>query len=227
MSYTVVPAGGTGAAIVSLDATPPVRATAGQGGKMVIHQIDGFGIAPVNFPTTDFLPLVRIPTNAIVKNVSLLADSFPSTSLEVSIGLLFSDTNDGTPSIYQSVYKLTGATPSIVSQSFFAYNYSLSTSLPANGQVDLTYQNGVAGGNSVTDGFYVPSASQKPLWQALTAGGIGNLGKATSGAAPGAFASCQTDPGGFFDVTIFSTVTGVNTSAVNLGLRVTYIVMGN
>ena len=39
--------------------------------------------------------------------------------------------------------------------------------------------NGSGGGGSVTDGFYVPSASQQPLWQALTVGGIGGLGKAT------------------------------------------------
>lgn len=222
---TIVPANGTGAAIVSLDATPPVRATAGQGGLVSTFIVEGFGIAPINFPTTDFLPLVRIPTNAIVKKVEVLQDTFPSTSLEFDVGLTFSDAvSDGTPAAYKSTYALTSATPSIVSLSCFAFNYSLSTSLSLNGITDITFQNGVAGGNSAADGFYVPSASMKPIWQALSAGGIGGLGKATSGASPGAFTSCATDPGGFFDVCIFSSVTGVNTAAVNLGLRVTYTI---
>ena len=114
----------------------------------------------------------------------------------------------------------------VVSFSFFALNFSVTTALPLNGVGDITFMNGLAGGNSVTDGFYVPSASNKPLWQALTAGGIGGLGKATAGAASAtvgnAFTSCQSDPGGFFDVCLASNTVGVNTSAVNVGLRVTY-----
>lgn len=244
-TYTLVPASGIGAAIVSLNANPSVRKTAGQGGRSILYSDEGFGVAPINFATTDFLPLVRVPTLAIIKKVELMADTWPSTSLEIDIGITFSNGGsgalvgaspasgfmDGTQPSNMSEYSTTAQTSiisSVVSFSFFAYNYSLSTSLPANGIVDLTFQNGIAGGNSATDGFYVPSASNQPLWQALSVGGIGGLGKATAGPTSGtvgnAFATCQTDPGGFFDICIASSVTGVNTAAVNLGLRVTYTV---
>jgi hypothetical protein len=115
----------------------------------------------------------------------------------------------------------------VVSFSFFALNYGVTTSVPAGGVVDVTFLNGVAGGNSVTDGFYVPSASNQPIWQALSAGGIGGLGKATgatSSTVGNAFTTCQTDPGGFFDICIASNTVGVNTGAINAGLRVQYVV---
>ena len=105
----------------------------------------------------------------------------------------------------------TSAISQVVSFSFFALNYAVTTSAPAGGVVDVTFLNGVAGGNSVTDGFYVPSASNKPLWQALSAGGIGALGKATgatSATVGNAFTTCQTDPGGFFDIGLNVTSTG-------------------
>lgn len=242
-AYTLVPASGIGAGIVNLNATPSVRATAGQGGVAHAFINEGFAVAPINFPITNFLPLVRIPTLAIVKKVELLFDTYPSTSLTLSIGLTFSNGGagalvgaspvsgfmDGTPPSNMSVYSTTAQTAvlsQVVSFSFFALNFAASTTLPLSGVMDVTFLNGLAGGNSVTDGFYVPSASNKPLWQALSAGGIGGLGKATTGAASAtvgnAFTSCQSDPGGFFDVCVGSNTVGVNTSAVNIGCRVTY-----
>lgn len=219
MAYTIVPASGRGAAIVNLEKTPAVRATAGQGGASVVYQVDGFALAPINMPTTDFLPLVRIPTNAIIKSVELCVDAAPSTSLTGSLGLTFSDVLDGTSSPNLSTYALTGATPSIVSQSCFLYATAIQSYLE---YTNVTFAN--ATGNSVTDGFYVPSASAQPIWQALTVGGVGGLGKATSGATPGAFTSCVTDPGGFFDVCWFETTTGVNTSAVVINCKVSYVI---
>lgn len=243
-AYTLVPALGIGASITHGNATPATRDTAGQGGGSYAFVVDGFAVAPINMPITNFLPLVRLPTYAIVKKVELLLDTFPSTSLTLSVGLTFSNggsgatvgaspvsgVTDGTPVPNLSVYSTTAQTAvlsQVVSFSFFALNFGATTSLPLGGVMDLTFHNGLAGGNSVTDGFYVPSASNKPLWQALTAGGIGGLGKATAGAASAtvgnAFTSCQTDPGGFFDVCVASNTVGVNTSAVNLGIRVTYV----
>jgi hypothetical protein len=187
---------------------------------------------------------VRIPTNAIVKKVELLFDTYPSTSLTLSVGLTFSNGGagatvgatagtsgvpDGTSVANLSEYSTTAQTSAlsqVVSFSFFALNFAASTTLPLGGVMDVTFLNGLAGGNSVTDGFYVPSASDQPLWQALSVGGIGGLGKATTGAASttvgNAFTTCQTDPGGFFDVCVASNTVGVNTSAVNVGLRVSY-----
>lgn len=241
-AYTLVPASGIGAAIVALNGTPGVRKTAGQGGSSVMYSIDGFAIAPINMPITNFLPMVRIPTNAIVKKVELLLDAFPSTSLTLSVGLTFSNGGqgattgatptsglvDGTSLPNLSQYSTTAQTSAIsqvVSFSFFALNFGATTALPLGGVMDLTFHNGIAGGNSVTDGFYVPSASNQPLWQALSVGGIGGLGKATgatSATVGNAFTTCQTDPGGFFDVCVASNTVGANTSAVNLGLRVWY-----
>jgi hypothetical protein len=218
MAYTVVPASGRSTVITNLEATPAVRTTAGQGGSCNAMVLTAFGVAPINMPTTNFLPLIRIPSNAIIHKLEICLDTAPSTSLTGAIGLCFSDTADGTPAALQSTYALTGAAPSIVSQSCFFYNAAITSYVGL--WTDITFQNYT--GNSVTDGFYVPSASVKPMWQALSAGGIGGLGKATSGASPGAFTSCASDPFGFFDITYFETTTGVNTSAVNIGLRCTF-----
>ena len=229
MAYTVVPANGTAQQIVKLDANPPVRLT-GWGG--VSATVIGSALAPINMPTTNFLPIIRVPTNCIVQKLEISLDTAPSTSLTGSIGLTFSDAynqfpgGDGTPANYASTYKVSGASPSIVSQSFFFYQAAITT---YHGfWQDITFQNNT--GNSVTDGFYVPSACNQPLWQALSVGsninGNSNLGAATSGAAPGAFSSCQTDPGGFFDICWFETTTGVNTSAVMITLRASILVSG-
>ena len=76
-AYTLVPASGIGAAIVNLNANPSVRATAGQGGVAHAFINEGFAVAPINMPITNFLPLVRIPTNAIVKKVEIPVRHFP------------------------------------------------------------------------------------------------------------------------------------------------------
>jgi hypothetical protein len=220
MAYTVIPASGASTAIVNLDATPAVRATAGQGGITRVFTIEGSALAPINMPTTNFLPLVRIPSNAIIKEVLLGLDVAPSTSLTGSLGLTFSPALDGTDVSLQSVYNGASSLPAIVSQSCFLYATAITTYTA--GFTDVTFKN--AAGNSVTDGFYVPSAINKPIWQALGFGGAGTLGIATSGASPGAFTTCQTDPKAYFDVCFFSTTTGINTSAVWLTCRVKYTI---
>jgi hypothetical protein len=222
MSYTIIPASGTNAAIVSLNARPPVRTTAGQGGLTVPYTQHGSVLVPINMPTTNFLPLVRIPSQAIIQKVELALDAAPSTSLTGSLGLVFSSANDGTPSSLRSTYNTTSSVASIVSQSCFLYATDIVGYVA--GFTDVTFKN--AAGNSVADGFYVPSAANKPIWQALSAGGAGTLGIATSGASPGAFTSCATDPGGFFDIAWFETTTGVNTGTCQLSCRVTYAIAG-
>lgn len=220
MAYTVIPTSGASAAIVNLDGTPAVRATAGQGGLSRLFSVEGSALAPINMPTTNFLPLVRIPSNAIIKKVFLGLDAAPSTSLTGSLGLVFSPAMDGTDVSLQSVYNGSSSVPAIVSQSCFLYQTAITTYTA--GLVDVTFKN--AAGNSVTDGFYVPSAITKPIWQALSAGGAAGLGAATSGASPSAFTSCATDPKAFFDVVWFETTTGVNTSAVQVVCQVEYAI---
>jgi hypothetical protein len=218
MAYTVIPTSGTAAAIVNLGATPPTRATAGQGGLTYDYTVRGTALVPINMPTTNFLPLVRIPTNAIIRNVKLGLDAAPSTSLTGSLGLTFSNVLDGTSVLNLSVYNGASSVPAIVSQSFFMFATAITAFI--GGMTDVTFKN--AAGNSVTDGFYVPSASLQPVWQALSLGGAGALGAATSGAAPSAFSTCQTDPYGFFDIVWFETTTGVNTGTAQLTCECNY-----
>lgn len=224
MSYTVVPANGRTAAIVSLEATPPVRTTSGQGGSAMPIVVQGSGLAPINMPTTNFLPLVRFPLNSIVQKVEIALDTAPSTSLTGSLGLAFSDCNDGTSPYYQSTYALTAATPDIISQSCFFYQAAITSYVGL--WTDVTFQNYT--GNSVTDGFYVPSAARLPIWQALNGGsnasGNSGLGKATSATASmnGSAFNLTYNVGGYCDLVWFETTTGVNTSAVVINARVTY-----
>lgn len=219
MTYTVVPATGTANQIVQLDATPPVRLSAGASGRL--QTIVGSGLADINMATTHYLPLIRIPTNAVVHKLEICCDTAPTTSLTGSVGLAFSDGNDGTPNALKSTHKLSGGTCNIFSQSFFFYAAAITAYVGL--WTDITFQNYT--GNSAADGFYVPSASNLPLWQATqgSLNGVSKLGAATSGAAPGAFTSGVSDPGGFFDICFFSTTTGVNTAAVTVNLRCTYL----
>jgi len=211
MAYTVN--GGKSSIITNLDATPPVRATAGQGADTRLMMKEGTITPGASAATTNYFPIIRVPTYAIIKRLEVVLDA-AATTLTGSLGLIFSDANDGTSANYQSSTN----TPSIVSQSFFAYQLAMATfcyvvgtdpsnTIGISAPVDVTFAN--SGGNSVTDGYYVPSSSTLPLWQALSTG----PGKATSGTSPSAFVSCATDPGGFFDVTLFITTTG---SAANV-----------
>ena len=245
-AYTLVPALGIGAGITALNATPSVRKSAGQGGIYSPIVVEGSVVLPVNFPVTNFCPVVRIPTNAIVKQVYLMLDAFPSTTLDLTVGLTMSNGgsgaavggspasgfSDGTPAANLSQYSTTAQTSAIsqvVSFSFFALDVAVTTTVPLLCQSDITFHNGSAGGNSATDGFYVPSAAQQPIWQALSVGGIGGLGKATGATSTtvgNAFTTCQSDPGGFFDICIASKTVGVNTAAVNATIRCTYALPG-
>lgn len=223
MSYTIVPANGTSSQITKLDSTPPVRLTAGEQGLVKTLTIRTTVTVPINMPTTNFLPLIRFPTNSVVQSVKLILDAAPSTSLTGSVGLVFSDApvavppGDGTQSQYASTYGLTGASPSVVSMSCFLYETNIVGYVGS--WTDITFGN--YSGNSVTDGYYVPSASMQPIWQALTVGGTGGTGKATAGSSPSAFVSCVTDPFGFFDLVWFETTTGVNTSTVQMTAELT------
>lgn len=93
------------AAITSMDATPPVRPSAGrEGGATREHVVVG-----IVGPTTDgattggVLRAVRIPSNAHVKSV-MVAQAAATTTAAFDVGLYYSDsTSDGTVAANQGL----------------------------------------------------------------------------------------------------------------------------
>ncbi len=224
------------AVITNLDATPLVRATAGAGSVGVVSRQWGMAVAPINMATSNMLRLVRIPSNAIVQCVRLMLDTAPSTSLTGAVGLWYSDsTGDGTSLVNQG--NLTA-----ISSAFFLPATVITTWNTPSGTatvtssgapVDITFANAAGG---YTDGQYIPSQAQYPIWQAVanslalqttpvgafTKSAIdSNFGTASAG---GSVYVRSTDPGGYFDICYQETTTGVNTGAINMSCFVDFIV---
>ena len=82
--------------ITGFDASPIVRPTAGQGGA--VHKVVQFAtITGVTGDTSSYTyRMVRLPTNSMVHRV-LVTNDVAVTTWAGSIGLYFSDANDGTP----------------------------------------------------------------------------------------------------------------------------------
>lgn len=84
-------------AITNLDATPPVRPSAGREGG-VAYLYEAIGVVG---PTTDgdttggVLRAVRVPSNACIRSVQV-AQQAATTTATFDIGLYYSDANDGT-----------------------------------------------------------------------------------------------------------------------------------
>jgi hypothetical protein len=186
--------------ITGFDASPIVRPTSGQFGP--VHRFTQTAtILGVTGDTSSYVyRMIRLPTNSMVTRLSVANDA-AVTTWAGSIGLYFSDTNDGTPALLQG---------SAFSVAFFGYQVDMHALVA---WTDETFQN--AGGNSVSDGFYVPSASWRPLWSAASHGGyqanpalFAGLGAATGSTTPPYH--LNSDPGGFFDiaVTLTSTMSG-------------------
>lgn len=204
--------------ITGFDAQPIVRPTAGQGGPAELKTCMAT-VTAVQGDTSSFAyRMVRLPTNAIVRSVRVGLDSQGTvTTFAGSIGLYFSDMpqpgSDGTNQLNIGV---------IFSASFFAFQYT-PVVVTSGGLVDVTYQN--ATGNSATDGWYVPSASNQPLWQADAQGGyqttknFAGFGAASSATAPGFHMA--SDPGGFFDI-VWANTSTVNSASLQLTMEVTW-----
>jgi hypothetical protein len=216
--------------ITNLDATPPVRATAGKGGFGILHRAQGT-ITPAASQATSVLNrMVRIPSNAVVTRVSIIADA-AATTLTGSVGLWYSDSaNDGTSILNQGNLVA-------ISSAFFAATLAMATyayvpgtdpaaTIGLSAPVDISFANS---GGAYTDGQYLPSQSALPIWQAvsnslvLQTTPVGAFCLATGGpsgaftrASAGAVVYVQgTDPGGFFDICIQLTSTG---SAANVAV---------
>jgi hypothetical protein len=209
--------------ITNLDASPQVRSSGGQGAPA--RRVTAFGTAVITATqaTTVATRLVRIPSNAIVKAVRIGVElnGVTITTLTGAVGLLFSDNAnnlDGTASLNVNTLKP-------FSSACFCYQKAFAAILS---MTDVTWDS-VQNESSVTDGFYVPSASGAPIWQALTQGGpfpqaagtwAGN-GATTLSTSP-SYQLTQ-DPGGFLDVFFQATTTTSMTGAVNMTCEVEYV----
>ena len=208
--------------ITNLDASPRVITTSGAGATgRYVRRIGVYTPAAAQ-ATSVLARLVRIPSNAVVQSVAVLFDA-SVTTFTFNCGLWFSsNTNDGTSQ--GNAGNLTA-----ISSAFFAYQivgagfYNAQsgaaghTTNPTDGTtiqmadtfVDITFANA---GGAMTDGQYLPSNSNLPIWQAVYnnlllqgTNGANAVGAFTS--ATGVF-SVTTDPGGFFDVCIQLHATG-------------------
>lgn len=206
--------------IAGLDASPFQRFQAGQGGAGRVVIANAVASIASTQATTVATRLIRLPSNAIIKKVELVIEAGGGTitTLTGALGLLWSDNaNDGTPATY--VGSLTPASSACFASALAMAGFTAMT--------DVTYKN--VTGNSVTDGFYVPSASEMPIWLALTQGG-------PSPQTPGAWAGfgavtlstnalyqLSADPGGFFDLFFQATTTTSLSAAMNVTTQLTYV----
>ena len=212
--------------ITNLDAYN--RDTAGQGGPARLATVVGVFSIPAALATTAGIRMVRIPTNAIVKSVKFgfeLAGAVTATTLTANIGLVFSDSN------YDGTSLVNVANTKQFSCGCFAATTSAGTafsSAAANILLDVTY-NAQVNVSTFTDGIYAMSASNMPIWLAITQGGPGPQ---TVGAWAGYGATSlstspsyqlNVDPGGYFDVFLQPTTT-TNLSAAAEGMcEVTFV----
>lgn len=211
--------------ITGMDAYPIQRFPAGAGGAgRVVVQTATVNLS-ATLATTTSVRLVRIPSSAIVKSVKMGIDYQVVTTFTGIVGLLFSDQNDSTTAPNQ------GQTLQFSSACFVAgasgAGLAMTTTL-SGVMLDVTYKADL-NVSTYSDGVYVPSASEMPIWLAITQGGPAPQ---TPGAWAGTGATSLTtspsyqlsaDPGGFFDVYFQPTVTLSATGTVQLTTEVTYI----
>jgi hypothetical protein len=164
--------------IVNLDSFPIVANTTGEGDDGNMRCVNGHVASTTGVTSPSTYRLVRIPTNAKVKQVWLRNAAW-STSAAADIDVAFSDsTVDGTQqSLAGGVVQITGP----VDNKLFGAAVSLVAASAGNGYTEQTF-----GGTFTTD------MTNIPLWQVLV-----NLG-ATQFTA---------DPGGFFDILVKTTTT--------------------
>src|SRR5690348_1949756 len=122
-------------AITNLDANPVVRPTAGQdGGGAPLFDITGkVGPTTDGATTGGILRVVRIPSNAIIKQV-LLTQVAATTTATFDVGIDYSDA----ASDFAAAKNYVAGTP--LNDDIFAASYDSHAS-PAAGWVDVTFLN--------------------------------------------------------------------------------------
>lgn len=138
-------------AITNLDSSPVVPVVAGQGMGARLMSVEGYVTALSGDTTSSTYKLVRLPTQACVKQVSLYGAC--ASAGAANFNIIFSDsTVDGTDVANQ------GTIPQISSANNELFGAAQSLIGGADSVVDLTYAN--------TTNFPVGS-EQLPLWEVL------------------------------------------------------------
>jgi hypothetical protein len=183
--------------IINFDAQPFVQNTTGEGGPGILRCVSDFVTAVVGDSIGSVYKVIRIPTNAKIKQLFL---NYPtaSTAGATDIDIAFSDSvSDGVQqSLAGGVVQLSGP----VDNKLFASAFALTS---ARNNIDITFA-----GGSTTGGTFTQAHQNIPLWQVLV-----NLG-ATQFTA---------DPGGFFDIEAKLT-TALTVTAGTFGLTCYYVV---
>lgn len=130
------------APITDLDTVPVVPQTAGQGGPGRLNHVDGFVTVPAASSIASTFRLVRLPSDAVVKQVIL--ESEAQTAGATDVGLYYSSsTRDGTTPANQG---------DVIDADFFG----AAVSLAAASRADITAESGV----------YTLNERALPLWEA-------------------------------------------------------------
>lgn len=199
--------------LTNLDATPLVINNAGQGNYALLTQVEDFCAATAAGLQSagSYYKLVRVPSFALIKEVTIATDSGPNLSgsaLAVDLNWIFSDsTDDGTPVFLQGLIPTsanTGGTTTIASYSSPNKMYGTwkpSASANAIAPLEETF-NGLGSNYSFTGGFM-----NLPLFQ---------LFGFTDGRGQPA------DPGGFFDLMAYVATGATTGGACNIYARVRY-----
>ena len=190
------------------------RVTSGQGAAARLVHVEGY-VKPTTAATSgSYYQMVRVPRNAIIKKVIGVIFNGLTSTFTADVTVAFSDsTIDGTAPSNQVVPSgLTTTTNAYIvnpsasttgltgTASYFAYAEAFGGF--TNGvPVELTFLNA---GSSVAAGTSNPVTVNQPLWQ-----GIG----------------FSEDPGGFFDIVLFTTATN-SVSSVSIFLTVEYALPG-
>lgn len=137
------------AGITNLDATPPVRTTAGKdaaAGRLLC--VTGKSPAFTTAGTAGGIArIVRVPSNAIIKRVAWAVEA-SVTTFDCDVGLYYSDKLDGTTPANVA------AANTAISAAFFASAVDMHTL--GTTWADITFEAGT----------YLPSKAEKELWDA-------------------------------------------------------------
>jgi hypothetical protein len=200
--------------LTNLDASPLLISNSGQGaiGKFATVEDYATATAAGLQSSASYYKLVRVPTIAIIKSVSIATDAGPNLNgaLALDLSWVFSDsTDDGTPSWLQGLIPTstnTGGTTTIASYSSPNKIYGTvkpSASASAFALADEIF-NGLGSTYAFTLGFM-----NLPLWQIF-------------GFTDGR--GYPSDPGGFFDLMAYVATGATTGGACNIYARVGYTV---
>jgi hypothetical protein len=199
--------------ITNLDSTPIVTNSAGQGAPSRFMDVDDvIGITTNGLASTgSTYRVVRFPTGAIPKNLTIYTDSYldshSTPAVVMDLNIAFSDsTVDGTQSALQGLIPLnsnTGGTTNITSYSnpnLIFGQLTPTSATAAYGPTSLIF-------NGSRTSYSALNLTQQPLWQ--TFGFTDGRGLAA-------------DPGGYFDLLIYISTAASTAHAANLYARFSY-----